>query len=235
MGAPTIVIKQFDVFAKSGEIESIFEIVNGEWSRKIVYEGYDYTVLISNRFLNLHDGTKQEDKNKKKNQHSTIKYWTIGVTPRNWGKVANDPLNFGHLPLDSVHVIHYPQFADTSPCVAIGWIEGFEFTNRTHIKLKMHGYQSDLPYAMLCVLGDMLVEELTNYGIECRGFSPSNSLPITGDERIIIEHFEQHIGTQTNINGSVTGPVASGKFQSATTFNGGKAEDRRTGSKTKEY
>jgi DNA-binding transcriptional ArsR family regulator len=45
--------------------------------------------------------------------------------------------------------------------------------------------------------------------------------------RVLIERIEQHIGAQTNIQGNVDGPVASGRFESATTFGDGDAEDLR--------
>lgn len=47
------------------------------------------------------------------------------------------------------------------------------------------------------------------------------------DAQIIIEHLEQHIGAQTTIAGNVEGPVASGKFESATAFGEGDAKDCR--------
>lgn len=45
--------------------------------------------------------------------------------------------------------------------------------------------------------------------------------------QVLIERIEQHIGAQTNIAGGVDGPVASGQFQSATSFGGGQATDAR--------
>jgi len=48
-----------------------------------------------------------------------------------------------------------------------------------------------------------------------------------GETRIVIEHLEQHIGSQTNIDGNVSGPVASGQFESATAIGGGEASDQR--------
>jgi hypothetical protein len=47
------------------------------------------------------------------------------------------------------------------------------------------------------------------------------------DAQVIIEHLEQHIGAQTNIDGGVGGPVASGNFESATAFGEGDAKDCR--------
>ena len=45
--------------------------------------------------------------------------------------------------------------------------------------------------------------------------------------QVLIERIEQHIGAQTNIAGGVDGPVASGKFESATEIAGGEAVDQR--------
>jgi hypothetical protein len=45
--------------------------------------------------------------------------------------------------------------------------------------------------------------------------------------QVLIERLEQHIGAQTNIAGGVEGPVASGQFESATTFGEGDAKDHR--------
>lgn len=44
--------------------------------------------------------------------------------------------------------------------------------------------------------------------------------------QVLIERIEQHIGAQTNIAGGVTGPVASGKFESAAAVGGGEAVDQ---------
>jgi hypothetical protein len=44
---------------------------------------------------------------------------------------------------------------------------------------------------------------------------------------VIIEHLEQHVGSLTNIAGGVSGPVASGQFESAAVVGGGKTADRR--------
>jgi DNA-binding transcriptional ArsR family regulator len=45
--------------------------------------------------------------------------------------------------------------------------------------------------------------------------------------QVLIERIEQHIGAQTNIDGGVEGPVASGNFESATAFGEGDAKDCR--------
>ena len=56
---------------------------------------------------------------------------------------------------------------------------------------------------------------------------PAKTAAQPGETRIVIEHLEQHIGSQTNIDGNVSGPVASGQFESATAIGGGKASDQR--------
>ena len=45
--------------------------------------------------------------------------------------------------------------------------------------------------------------------------------------QVIIEHLVQHVGSLTNIGGDVSGPVASGKFESAASVGGGQATDHR--------
>jgi len=45
--------------------------------------------------------------------------------------------------------------------------------------------------------------------------------------QVLIERIEQHVGAQTNIAGDAKAPIASGEFNSATTFGDGDAEDNR--------
>jgi len=55
----------------------------------------------------------------------------------------------------------------------------------------------------------------------------SETLKAPGSIQVLIESLEQHIGAQTNIAGDAKGPVASGKFESATAFGEGDAKDCR--------
>ena len=223
MGAPTIVARQFDAFAKPDEIEAILEIGNGEWSRQVGFHRYDYTVLVSNRFTNARIEARKEWEAEEPDPCMIAKYWTVGVTPQSWGMMANDPLGFGQTSQDNVHVVYYPRSVEALPCVAIGWVEGVTFANRTRIKIKMRGRQEDSTYSLLCDLGDLLMDELTSYGIECRISQRDGSFAAKGEERNNV----QHIGVQTNVYGPVNGPVVSGQFQSATTMGGGEAVDQR--------
>lgn len=222
MGAPIIIARQFDILAKPDEIEAILEIGNGEWSRQVEFDGYEYTVLVSNRFTNARIEARKEWESEKPNSGMMVKYWTVAITPQAWGMMANDPLGFGKLPEDNVFVVYYPMSVEALPCVVIGWVEGFTFENRIHIKIKMRGYEKDSTYSLLCDLADLLIDELINYGIECRIPEPDNNFEAKGEEESKIQYI-----VQTNIYGPVNGPVVSGQFQSATAIAGGEAVDQR--------
>lgn len=222
MSTPIIIVSKFDVFANTDGIKAVWEIGNNDWSRRVRYRGYDYTLLVSNRFTNPRIEAMRNQKKDKAKQHSLVNRWTVGATLNAWDADVDDPLGFGRISMDNVHVIYYPLGVEAVPCVAIGWIESLEIANRTHVRLKMRGYQEDPTYAILCDLADIFLDELAGYGIECRfsGDSPS----ATGEGKISIE---QYIENQTNIAGNAKGPVASGKFESATAFGEGDAKDCR--------
>ncbi|MBN1922024.1 MAG: hypothetical protein JW892_12320 [Anaerolineae bacterium] len=225
MGAPTIVIKQFDVYARIDEIEAILEIGNGEWSRTVDLEGYDYTVIVSDRFVNPNIDERRGEESDTAKRNMIVKYWTIGVTPQSWGMTANDPLGYGKMSEESVRVVHYPMWVETTPCVLIGWLEGFEFSNqnRTHIKIKRCGYEEDSEHLLLCGVSDKLIDEFSNYGLDCKNYKQDDVLLVESNRRSVV----QQIAVQTNIYGPVNAPLASGKFESAAAVGGGEAVDQR--------
>ncbi len=222
MGAPTIIIKQFDVFAGIDEIEAILEIGNGEWSRIVEFEGYDYTVIVSDRFTNPHIEAKKGKESDTIKRTMIVKYWMVGVTPQSWGQTADDPLGFGQISKQNVHIVYYPLSVEACPCIAIGWVEGFTFANRTHIKIKKRGYQTDPDYTILWILGNKLFDELTSYGVQCRISQQDVSFAESDSDSSSDKYVVQNV-----FYGPVNAPVISGQFQSATTIGGGEAVDQR--------
>ncbi|MDY7075918.1 MAG: hypothetical protein SXV54_03240 [Chloroflexota bacterium] len=61
--------------------------------------------------------------------------------------------------------------------------------------------------------------------LESEQLVDKGKLPV--EMRIFIQRLEQHIGSLTSIAGDVSGPVASGQFESATTVGSGEAVDQR--------
>lgn len=73
------------------------------------------------------------------------------------------------------------------------------------------------------IAGKLFFDWFTLNGAERLKASSSRSK----EAQVIIERIEQHISAQTNIAGHAKGPIASGEFNSATTFGDGDAEDNR--------